>query len=93
MPPVKNGHTNGKWKGGITINGNGYLQIMAGPLRGQYVHRIVLEGKLGRPLREDEEAHHCNHDTLDCRPDNLMAIPREKHRPLAPGSPWVRKNG
>jgi hypothetical protein len=91
MPPVKRGHENGKWKGGVTVNANGYLQIMAGPLRGQYVHRIVLEAKLGRPLREDEEAHHINGDTLDCRQENLEAVPLQDHRPLAPGQPWRKK--
>jgi hypothetical protein len=85
------GHLNGKWKGGVRTNSDGYLQITAGPLRGKYVHILILEAKLGRKLRPDEEAHHLNCNRLDCRPENLE--PRaidgpEGHRDRLNGRPW-----
>lgn len=92
MPRRLRGAEHGRWKGGVSVNCDGYLQIQAGPLRGVYVHRLVLEAKLGRKLAVDEEAHHINGDRLDCRPENLEAKPVEKHRPFLNGRPaWRRK--
>jgi len=85
-PLVHHGAANGKWNGGLTINCDGYLQITAGVLRGRYVHRLVLEAKLGRPLAKDEEAHHLNGDRLDCRPENLEAATVQEHRPYLNGA-------
>ena len=92
QPPKLRGAEHGKWKGGVKVNSDGDLQISAGPLRGQYVHRLVLEAKLGRKLADDEEAHHLNADRLDCRPENLEAKPADGHRPFLNGRPqWRRK--
>lgn len=89
------GSAHPRWKGGLRVNCDGYLQITAGPLRGQYVQRLVLEAKLGRPLQADEEAHHINEDRLDCRPDNLEARPVDGangHRTYLNGRPrWGAK--
>jgi hypothetical protein len=84
------GHNHGRWKGGTYLNGDGYLKISAGPLRGQYVHRLVLEAKLGRALAEDEEAHHINGDRLDPRPENLEAVKVDEHRAFLNGHPAWR---
>jgi len=82
-PPAKNGgNKNGKWKGGVTENSDGYLQIRAGPLRGVYVHILVAEAKLRRGLREGEEVHHRDFDRLNCHPKNLRVLSREKHKGL-----------
>ena len=74
----------------MRVNGDNYLRISAGPLRDIYVHRLVLEAKLGRKLTDDEEAHHINGDRLDCRPENLEAKPVEEHRAYLNGRPWKR---
>lgn len=43
------------------------------------VHRIVMEEKLGRPLRPDEVVHHLNEDKLDNRPENLVVTTAREH--------------
>lgn len=91
VTPYVRGARHGKWQGGTRVNSDGYLQITAGPLRGTYVHILVLEAKLGRPIREGCEAHHLNNDTLDPRPDNLEERLIDQHRPLAPGRPKWRR--
>lgn len=76
----------------MRVNSDGYLQITAGPQRGIYVHRLVMEAKLGRKLRPDEEVHHNpNHDPLDCRPENLHVATVEQHRSFLNGRPQWRK--
>lgn len=40
-----------------------------------YVHRIVAQAWLGRPLRDGEVVHHKNGDKLDNRPENLEVFP------------------
>jgi hypothetical protein len=80
----------------VRVNSDGYLQITAGPLRGVYVHRLVLEAKLGRKLEPDEEAHHKNDDRLDCRPENLepRTVDGESgHRRYLNGRPsWSKRD-
>ena len=56
-----------------------YLRISAGPLRDKYVHTVVAEAKLGRPLRENETVEHINGDGLDCSPDNLVVVLRARN--------------
>jgi hypothetical protein len=41
--------------------------------------RIVLEDRLGRPLRHDEQAHHVNEDKSDDRPENLLVLSLAEH--------------
>lgn len=91
----QSGAKNPRWNGGVKVNKDGYLQITAGPLRGKYVHRLVLEAKLGRPFRPDEEAHHINTDRLDCRPENLeprMIDGDNGHRRYLNGRPWSARH-
>ena len=80
MGKFTTGAANPKWKGGTYVTEDGYLRITAGPLRGEYVARLVLAAKLGRPLREDEDAHHIDEDRLNTHPDNLEVRPATPHR-------------
>jgi hypothetical protein len=56
-----------------------YLRITSGPQRGRYVHQLVMEAKLGRPLRPDEEVDHANGDTLDNAWNNLELMTKIEH--------------
>lgn len=37
-----------------------------------YEHRLVMEKKLGRYLKDNEEVHHIDHNPRNNNPDNLM---------------------
>jgi hypothetical protein len=57
----------------------GYLRITAGPLRNEYVHRIVAAAWLGRDLTKDEQVHYRNGDKLDPRHWNLLILGENDH--------------
>ena len=45
----------------------------------KYEHRVMMERKLGRKLREDEEVHHKNGKFGDNRPENLEVMTTGEH--------------
>ena len=73
MPPLGDGCYRNDTSSGV------YLRISAGPQRGRYVHQLVAEAMLGRPLREDEQVDHKNQNTLDNRWENLEVITLAAH--------------
>lgn len=65
------------WKGGRTVDTHGYIQIYAPDhpsAVGNYVpeHRLIVEKRIGRHLRQNEEIHHDNEIRSDNRPENLI---------------------
>lgn len=65
------------WKGGRQIT-HGYVKIK-GPenhprndIKGYILeHLLIMEQKIGRPIRRDEDVHHINGVKTDNRPENL----------------------
>jgi hypothetical protein len=45
-------------------------------------HRVVIEQKIGRYLRPDEQVHHINHIKNDNRIENLMVVSHKEHRKM-----------
>ena len=71
------GKDNYFWNGGRSIDEDGYVLIYAPdhPYRNRHnqvrEHRLVMESKLGRYLKEDEVVHHRNGISDDNRIENL----------------------
>lgn len=69
---------NGFWRGGRTVDADGYVLVKANghpdANRLGYVreHRLVMERKLGRPLLASEVVHHRDENPANNDPENLV---------------------
>jgi hypothetical protein len=45
----------------------------------RYIHRLVMEKMIGRPLRSDEIVHHIDGNKLNNDPSNLQIVTRAEH--------------
>jgi hypothetical protein len=76
----------------VKSGGNGYYYVTTDPphpcgeVRGDrkkkyiYLHRAVLENKLGRYLDQDEQSHHVDGDKENNSPENLELAPFKEHQ-------------
>ena len=61
-------------EGDQRISQNGYRMVRTE--RGwQFLHRVIAEEKLGRPLEEGERVSFKDRDPLNCDPDNIETYP------------------
>jgi hypothetical protein len=79
------GKENGNWKGGLIQSSKGYWYIYQPDhprAKRGYVKRadLVLEKKLGRPLKSNEIAHHGPGGKEDDSPKNLTAMTITEHK-------------
>ena len=86
MSEAQQGERHPRWKGGEYMNG-GYIMILRPdhPRASYgYVRRaiIVLEEKLGRPIKDGCDCHHKNEIKDDDRPENLEEVPHGRHAAL-----------
>lgn len=76
------------WKGGRYIDTQGYVLVYqpdhAAARSNGYVleHRLVVEGRLGRLLSDDEIVHHANKVKSDNRDENLVLTVIGEHERL-----------
>jgi len=80
------GKDNNAWKGGKTIDNNGYIKIRCeehprATKAGLYVfeHLLVMEKKIGRFIKKNECVHHINGIKSDNREENLIILTRGEH--------------
>ena len=74
LPPEKQP----AWKGGRIVGSHGYVMVRTsnkpGALAYELEHRLIMERKLGRKLREYENVHHINGVKTDNREENLVVL-------------------
>lgn len=80
MPTFRDGtHINADYAKGRSDSPYRRLRISAGPQRGQYVDTLILQAKLGRPLRDGYTVEHVDGDSLNVDPANLIEVTRPEN--------------
>lgn len=76
------------WKGGRTINSQGYVLVYSPNHPNKTAsnkvreHRLVVESIIGRYLEKNEDVHHIDGDKLNNSIDNLVALTKSEHTKL-----------
>lgn len=69
-----------KLKGGKKLP---YLRVCAGPQRDEYVHRLIAEALMRRPLKPHETVDHKDQNSLNCHPCNIQVLSWSDHGKLS----------
>lgn len=69
-----------------------YLKIKTAPGVWKYLHRHIVEQKIGRVLKKEEEVHHINFDSSDNNIDNLIVLSRKDHLLLHSQLEYIMKD-
>lgn len=83
MAKLKQGHTRKTTKK--------YPRFTAGPLRGQYIHRVIAAAMLGRKLSRDEQVDHKDRNRLNCWFTNLIIRGESDHGWVSAKQAWYMK--
>src|SRR5437588_7804669 len=88
------GVANGNWKGGRFKRSDGYIAVAVGGGEYRLEHDLVVERRIGRRLRRDEQVHHRNGIRDDNRDENLelhtiSSHISERHPSQRQPSRWV----
>lgn len=83
----RSGDRNANWKGGRIHIGGGRVAVYASGHPGARLYggthilayRLIAEGKIGRPLHDDEVVHHIDGDPTNNHPDNLEVMTQAEH--------------
>lgn len=81
-----------RMQNGVHIHSKGYLRIMSGALRNQYVHRIVAAAMLGRELDKSEQVHHRDADKTNAHWRNLFVMGEKDHSWVSARQAWFMQN-
>lgn len=65
---------------GLTLTQSGYLAFTIGPHVRRYVHVVVMESYVGRPIADDEEVHHIDGNKLNNTLSNLVLMSESDHQ-------------
>jgi hypothetical protein len=81
----KKGSESTSWKGGRTVDKNGYIWLRVNHPNSNSSgviaeHRLVMSNFLGRPLHPNENVHHRNAIKDDNRIENLMLVLKGPHK-------------
>jgi len=71
---VPSGERHHRWKGGRFIRPDGSIVITAGKDKGKYLHRLVMERHLGRPLKRREKVYHIDGNKSNNELINLRLV-------------------
>ena len=74
---VPSGERHHRWKGGQFVRPDGSIVITAGKNKGKYLHRLVMEQALGRPLKRREKVFHIDHNKSNNDISNLRLVSKE----------------
>ncbi len=69
--PYQEGEKHGNWKGGKTKQKIGYILVKTDANKRDYEHRVLMEKKLGRKLKNNEIIHHIDGDKSNNSIPNL----------------------